>query len=166
MKKTIIVSFIILCLVAVCVAAATAAELKEKTYEHVELALEKQAQLKTKQYSGTWDEILAVRIADVNEVTYNVAVAKWAACEAMALEDPNCPLTAKEFIAAEIARRTKEPEYQGKHRNGVFLKAVEEIVSDPNTYPPQADPNYIEEVERLESFRTACLELVNLNGGI
>lgn len=166
MKNTLLVSFIVLCLVAVCVAAATAAQLKEKTYEHAALALAKQAELKTKQYSGTWDEILQVRIRDVNEITYNVAVAKWAACEAMTISDPNCPMTVKEFIAAEIARRTKEPEYQGKHRNGVFLKAVEEIVSDPNTYPPQADPNYIEEVERLEDFRRACLDLVFASGGI
>lgn len=150
------------------VLAASAEALKEQAYEHYQRAVTKQKELKTKEYSGTWDEILAVRIADVNEVTYNVAVAKWAAQAAIEVGDPNRPdkLTVKEFIAQTIARRTKEPEYQGKHRNGVFLKAVEEIVSDPNTYPPQADPNYIEEVERLESFRTACLELVNLNGGI
>ena len=166
MKKTLFVSFAILCLVAVCVAAATAAQLKEKTYEHAALALAKQAELKTKQYSGTWDEILQVRIRDVNEITYNVAIAKWSACEAMTISDPNCPMTAKEFIAKTIAERLKEPVYQEKHRNGEFLKAVDEIVVDPNSYPPPEDPNYIEEVERLEDFRRACLDLVFASGGI
>lgn len=170
MKKTLLVSFIILCLVAVCVAAATAAQLKEETIEHLDRALTKQKELGTKQYSGTWVEILAVRIADVNEVTAEVALSKSKARQAIELSalDPNTTkvLTIQDYIAQVITEKGKEQVYQKKLHNANFLKAVEESVNDPGVLPPPEDPNYIDEIERLESFRTACLEIVTATGGI
>jgi hypothetical protein len=150
------------------VLAASAGALKEQAYEHYQRAVTKQKELKTKEYSGTWDEILAIRVADVNEVTAEVALSKAAAQAAIEVGDPNRPdkLTVKEFIAQTIARRTKEPEYQGKHRNGVFLQAIEAAVNDPNALPPPEDPNYLSEIERLEDLRTQALNLVMASGGI
>jgi hypothetical protein len=169
MKKTIFIfGMMFIFLIAVCVAAATAEQCREKAVQHLDTAIQKRVALETKQYAGTWAQVLATRIADVNEITSNVALAKAAALEGIELSDPNNPKkpTVKEYMAQLIADRGKEEKFQKKQLYGTFLQAVEEIVSDPNSLPPESDPNYVEEMTRLEEFRTVCIDLVNEDGGI
>ncbi|MCE5185083.1 MAG: hypothetical protein LLF76_03040 [Planctomycetaceae bacterium] len=168
MKKIFVFSMMFVFLVAVCVMAVTAAELKDKAVQHLDTAIQKRVALETKQYAGTWAQVLAERIADVNEITSNVALAKSAALEGIELTDPNNPqkLTIKDYMSQVIADRGKEPTFVKKQNNGQFLQVIEEIVSDPNNLPPETDPNYVDEMERLESLRAACIEIVEGEGGI
>jgi hypothetical protein len=168
MKKILILSMMFILLIAVCVAAATAAQLKEQAVVHLETAIQKRVALETKQYAGTWAQVLAERVADCNEITSNVTLAKTAALAAIEATDPNSPKkpTVQAYMAQLIAERGKEEKFRKKQLYGTFLQAVEEIVSDPNSLPPESDPNYFTELERMEEFRTVCIDLVNEDGGI
>ncbi|MCE5184563.1 MAG: hypothetical protein LLF76_00360 [Planctomycetaceae bacterium] len=166
-KKQFITGLVIVAIAAVCVAAATAEELRDLTWQRLDAAAEKQRALASKVYTGTFAEILAVRAADVNEVTTDIAVAKVTAVEAIeAANDPAVrpdPNGIKLFITEVIAEKSKQAAYQQRLQNATFLIAVEELAADPNNVP---DPNDLDEQRRLQEFRTACLTITDLLGGI
>lgn len=164
--KSLITCLLIVSIVAIVAMAATAEELKQKTVQHYENAKTKQKALKTKVYEGTFDAILAVRVADVNDVNTEIRLAKAAAEEVLQLEEKAKP--AQQFVKKVIADHTEEEKYNQKHLNGTFLQAVEEVCADPNAFI--TDPNDPEDPNELQAriadFHAACLELVALTGGL
>jgi len=160
---------LILCLTAIllCVslfaggegAAAGEEALKTETYQHINAAGEKQRALATKQYAGTLGQILAARVADVNEVTVEIAAAKAKAVELMTLTgDPN---DIKAAIQRLICEKTKQADQEQKKRNGDFLGEVEQQLAEQ-----VPDPNDLDEAARVEDLRRAVLDVVDKMGGI
>jgi hypothetical protein len=146
---------------AICAMAATAEQLREETFDHLQAVETKQRNLKTKVYSGTWDQVLAVRVADVNEVVVEISRARVKAAELMAVSET--AETVREAIQEAIRDKTRQQEHTLQRGNGEFLQAIEEYLADPNNIP---EPNDLEEIARVEDFRSVCLWIVELRGGI
>lgn len=165
MKRIFWTSFFILAAVAIGVAAATAEELKAQSEQHFEAAKAKQKALKNKTYSGTFEQILAARVADVNDINLEIAQAKAAAAAALELDGK--PAAAQQFVAGVIADQTRETDHTRKYTNGAFLLAVEEMCKDPNSF---ADPEHPEDPNELQAriaeLQAACLEIVRMTGGV
>lgn len=163
--RSLMTCLLIVSIVAMVAMAATAEELKQKSIEHLEAAKVKQKALKTKVYEGTFDEILVLRVADVNDVNMEICAAKTAAEQALQMQQTAEP--AQQFVKKVIADKTEEERYLQKHLNGTFLQAVEEVIADPNAWIDPNNPETPEELQaRVAEFQAACLEIVQLTGGI
>lgn len=144
--------------VTIVYAAEIANDLEDRKLEvetMVSELLNKEQLLKTKQYTGTIDQILEQRVVDVNEVyqhakTLNEKAVK--VCEDMGLKG------SKREVVKKILDNKKE-KLEGKKRNNEIIKAVHLIINDPNILPEPNDPNYAYEVERNQQFLLAVVEM-------
>ncbi len=109
-------------------------------------------QNRSKAYAGDFRSVLHSRISDVNDLLTEIAAAKNVAAE-LAIEagDPN---EIKNAVQEAITRTAGESKLVKEAAVVDFLRAVEQLVSDPNNQP---DPNDLDEQKRLAEFERAAL---------
>lgn len=118
----------------------------------------KQAELETKVYSGTIDEIVNQRIADVNAV---IAHSEEIKAKAVKLaEDEGLTIGKQEAVFRIIDKNRKVEKEIEMKENNEFLKAAVTIFQDAN-WPGNDpnDPNYFEEQQRNNEFMEVILEI-------
>jgi len=120
--------------------ADTLLERQVKIQARIKALPDKKAALEVKTYSGTFEEVLAARIIDLNDVVVEAQTIV-TDCNQLGkdagLGDPP--------IGVVIAKLTKvvDPNIQEKKRlNNRFLRDVNEAFTDPNGLPDTNDPNY------------------------
>ncbi len=137
--------------------AADAAYRKNEIVAMVNQLPAKQQQLDSKVYTGTIDQIIAYRIADVNEVVvFSELIDKKteSLCKDLKMSVPE-----KEFFKELIKKYNDTIEVAEKKHNNEFLQAVISMRNDPNVIPESSDPNYLTKIEQWNSFMIACFEL-------
>jgi|GEM_PF-3652243 len=115
----------------------------------------KEANLKTKTYSGTIEEVLELRVVDVNEVYQYAKELNEKAVKVC--EDMGLKVTKQEAVKKIVDAKKEKLERQ--KTNSEFLKDVNEFLNDPNVLPDVNDPNYAYEVERNQQFLLAVMEM-------
>lgn len=138
-------------------AAAIEAEVKA-VVEKVETG---RRQLPVKSYSGTIQQVLSARIADVNSVSENIKLAKVKIDEAVVIT--HRPTSVRDYLTKVIAEKSQEKLLEKKIHNADFLKAVDSITSDPNNMTDPNDPN---EIASMMEFYSICAEIVESEGGV
>lgn len=118
----------------------------------------KQREIKTKVYSGTMDEIITARINDCNDVIIHSEEIKSKAVQLAEAE--GLELNKQEAVFRVVDKFRKVDNEKKMRENNEFLKAAHTIVNDPNVMPQDPnDPNYLGEVELLNQFMAAVMEL-------
>jgi len=135
--------------------------LEADVYTHIKAAETKQKLLPTKTYSGTFGEIMAARVADVNDVAVEIAQAKAKVERLFVVTGEKMDVAEK--IKAVISQQAKEEVNEEKKRNGEFLGALDAIVHDPNMPTATEDP---EMAERMAMLWEAVTDIIERSGGV
>jgi hypothetical protein len=138
-------------------AAAIEAEVKA-VVEKVESG---RRQLPVKSYTGTIQQVLTARIADVNAVHSNIDLAKVKISQAVTITKR--PVSLRDKLCKVIAEKSQQKLLEKKLHNADFLKAVDSITSDPNNMTDPNDPN---EIASMMEFYGICAEIVESEGGV
>lgn len=118
-------------------------------------------QLPVKSYSGTIQQVLSARIADVNAVHRNIGIAKVKIDQAIVITKR--PISLKDKLCNVVAEKAQEKLLEKKLHNADFLRAVDSITSDPNNMTDPNDPN---EIASMMEFYSICAEMVDAEGGV
>ncbi|HBG77498.1 MAG TPA: hypothetical protein DDW84_01430 [Phycisphaerales bacterium] len=156
--KNIIIFLVVIVFAGVCVLATDPNSLEVRQAELSEKVAElkvMEQDLTTKIYTGTIDEVLRQRIADVCEVR-QVAVDVNAIAPPLCT-DMNLPGSSCQVIGKIVCE--KKTTLETKQQNNEFLSAVIECLNDPNILPDPNDPNYAAEIQRNLEFMNVCFEV-------
>ena len=138
-------------------AAAIEAEVKA-VIEKVETG---RRQLPVKSYTGTIQQVLTARVADVNAVHANIELAKVKIDQAVTITKR--PVSLRNQLVKLVAEKSQEKLLEKKIQNADFLKAVDQITSDPNNMTDPNDPN---EIASMMEFFSICAKIVEAEGGV
>ncbi len=168
MKRSFVLIAILVVSIVICMTAFAVDPNDPKSMEQEELRIKndveilkvKQRELKTKQYSGTMREILALRVIDVNEVKTKATKISDDVIKFIELKKGK-RLEKSDAMRELLGERVKEPEAKIQKQNAEIRMAVEFMISDPNFLPDSNDPDYVSEIEQLNEFVEAINELCN-----
>ena len=114
--------------------------------------------LDKKNYSGSITDILGDRLKDVNAV-YIEQVKVELQAKAL-LEKQGVDISKGNAVMTIITTNKARQEIDRKKDNVEFIKAIEEMLSDPNVLPDVNDPNYFGEMKLITEIKQSCYEMV------
>ena len=157
--KTMLSCLLIVCCLCM---AADSNDIQAQSEEIVQMVKElpnKKKALNEKVYTGTIEQVIQQRIADVNDViTYSRQIEVKAD---NVLKASKTPVKKDQAIRAVIQRYNDRKQQEQQKRHNDFIKAVNGVLNDPNTLPAADDPNYVDEVRRRDEIMSTVLEVTS-----
>lgn len=172
MKHKLIVYYIILFYILITVLpiladdANTIAVRQADIVNRIQELPDKNQQLDTKVYTGTFGDILTQRVVDLNDV---IVFSQQITVDANQLcDDMNQPCPPECAVRVVIQRFTEVNDIVIKKGNNEFLHSVNEYVSDSNNLPDPNDPDYLAVVQENAEMLQWCVDIFSTNkfGGL
>ena len=164
MKNKLIVYYIVLFCILIAVLpiladdANTIAVRQADIVTRIQELPDKNQQLDTKVYTGTFGDILTQRVVDLNDI---IVFSQQIIVDANQLcDDMNQPCPPGSAVCAIIQRFTETNNLEVNKVNNEFLGLVNETVNDSNNLPDVNDPNYLTVVQENAELLSWCVDIL------